>query len=480
MDQSEKKKVFSGFVWKFLERISSQGMSFVIGIILARLLLPSDYGVVALVHVFIAIANVFVTSGFSAALIQNKNADDLDFSTILYCSLCASLVLYGVSFFTAPFVADFYGVPELTQITRVYALILILYGYNSVQSAWVSRNMVFKKFFVATLFGTIVSGAVGLFMAYNGMGAWAIVGQSMTNVVVNMFVIRMIIPWRPKLMFSFSRAKKLMSFGGKVLGADLIGTVFNELQQILIGRMYTPADLAFFNRGKSIPYLITNNIDNSINAVLFPAISNHSDDPVAMKQMVRKGIKMSSYVMFFFMATLAIVAEPFIELLLTEKWLECVPYLQLVCVSGMIGTVSTANLQAIKASGNGGTLLKLEIVKKPVYLVLIVVAACISVKAVAWTFPIYAIYSSLINMIPNKRILNYSISEQVRDVTPASLLTIMMFAFIYPLNIFEMSCLPKVLLMGATCAIVYILCSWLFNVETFVFLRKAIVNQVKK
>ena len=261
MESSEKKIILSSFMWKFLERISSQGVSFVIGIILARLLLPSDYGVVALVQVLVAVASVFVTSGFSAALIQNKNADDIDFSTILYCSLAASILLYVVLFLTAPFIADFYNVPELTLITRVYAFVLVLYGYNSVQSAWVSRNMVFKKFFIATLLGTFVSGIVGLLMAYNGFGAWSIVGQSMTNVVVNMFVIRLIIPWRPKLIFSFSRAKKLMNYGTKILGADLIGTIFNEIQQILIGRIYTPADLAFFNKGRGLPYLVTNNID---------------------------------------------------------------------------------------------------------------------------------------------------------------------------------------------------------------------------
>ena len=479
MDATEKKKIFSGFVWKFLERVSSQGASFVIGVILARLLLPSDYGVVALVQVFVTIANVFVTSGFSAALIQNKNADDLDFSTILYCSLGAGVFFYGVIFFAAPFIADFYNVSELTLITRVYALILVLYGYNSVQSAWISRNMLFKKFFVATLSGTIISGVVGLLMAYNGLGAWAIVGQSLVNVVVNMLVIRMIIPWRPKLMFSFTRAKKLMNFGSKVLGADLIGTCFNELQQILIGRIYTPADLALFNRGKSLPYLITNNIDNSINAVLFPAMSNHSDNSIEMKQMVRKGIKMSSYVMFFFMTMLAVFAEPFIELLVTEKWLDCVPYLQLVCVSSMIGSVSTANMQAIKASGNGSVLLKLEIVKKPMYLILIVVGACISVKAVAITFPIYAVYSSLINMIPNKRILDYSLMEQLKDVAPASILTIVMAALVYPLNGVDMPCLPKVFLMGIACAAVYFLFSWVFKVEAFLLCKTMIFNRLK-
>ncbi len=479
MESSEKKIILSSFMWKFLERISSQGVSFVIGIILARLLLPSDYGVVALVQVLVAIASVFVTSGFSAALIQNKNADDLDFSTILYCSLAASILLYVVLFLTAPFIADFYNVPELTLITRVYAFVLVLYGYNSVQSAWVSRNMVFKKFFIATLLGTFVSGIVGLLMAYNGFGAWSIVGQSMTNVVVNMFVIRLIIPWRPKLIFSFSRAKKLMNYGTKILGADLIGTIFNEIQQILIGRIYTPADLAFFNKGRGLPYLVTNNIDNSINAVLFPALSNHSDDPVVMKQMVRKGIKLSSYIMFFFMATLAIFAKPFIELLLTAKWLECVPYMQFICISSMIGIMSTANLQALKASGNGGTVLKLEVVKKPVYLIMIAVAAGISVRAIAMTFPIYAVYSALINMIPNKRILNYSLTEQLKDVAPASILTMVMAALVYPLNGMDMPCLPKVFLMGIACAAVYFLFSWVFKVEAFLLCKTMIFNRLK-
>ncbi len=480
MDGAEKKKILSGFVWKFLERISSQGVAFVIGVVLARLLLPSDYGIVALIQVFVTIANVFVTSGFSAALIQNKDADDLDFSTLLYCSLAVSVVLYVVIFFSAPFISEFYNIPELTPVTRVYAIVLVLYGYNSVQSAWVSRNMVFKKFFVATLSGTIISGVVGLVMAYHGMGVWSIVAHALTNVFVNMLVVRMMILWRPKLIFSFTRAKKLMNFGSKILGADLIGTIFNELQQILIGKVYSPADLALFNRGKSIPYLFTSNIDSSISAVLFPAMSNHSDDFMMIKQMTRKGIKISSYMMFFFMTTLAVAAHPFVDLLLTAKWIECVPYLQLVCIANMISVVSTANMQAIKASGNSGTLLKLEIYKKPIYLLLIAGAVCISVKAVALTFPIYAVYAAIVNMSPNKRILKYTFTEQINDIAPASLLSCATIAIAYPINFIEMSSFFKLVLICAICAVSYIFFSWLFKVDAFESCRNAMKNRLRR
>ena len=479
MENAEKKKILSAFVWKFLERISSQGVAFVIGIVLARMLLPSDYGLVALIQVFVTIANVFVTSGFSAALIQNKDADELDFSTILYCSLIVSILLYAIIFILAPFISDFYNIPELTPVTRVYAVVLVLYGYNSVQSAWVSRNMVFKKFFFATLSGTIVSGVVGLTMAYYGMGVWSIVAHALTNVLVNMLVIRMMISWRPRLIFSFARAKKLMNFGSKILGADLIGTIFNEVQQILIGKIYSPADLALFNRGKSIPYLVTSNIDTSISAVLFPAMSNHSDDFAVIKQMTRKGIKVSSYMMFFFMTTLAISAQSFVELLLTTKWIECVPYLQLVCIASMIGTVSSANMQAIKASGNGGTLLKLEIYKKPVYLALIAGAVCVSVKAVALTFPIYAIYAAIVNMYPNKRILGYTFMEQIRDVAPASLLSCGITVISYPINFLEISAFLKLTFICVVCATSYIMFSCLFRVEAFESCRNIFKNRLR-
>lgn len=476
MESLEKKAIVGGFLWKFAERISSQGVSFILGVILARLLMPEEYGIVAMVQIFITIANVFITSGFCTALIQKKDADDSDFSTVFYCSMAMSLLLYLLIFISAPLIASFYNLPGLTNITRAYALILLLYGYHSVQSAWVSRHMVFKKFFFASFLGTLFSGLLGVFLAYSGYGAWAIVVQGLVNVGVNMLVLRAMITWRPRFTFSWHRAKKMMAYGSKILGADLIGTFFNELQQIIIGKMYSPADLALFNRGKQFPLLIVSNVNATIGSVLFPAMSNHSDHPDKIKRMTRKSIQLSSYIMFFCMVLLIIVAEPLIRLLLTEKWIACVPYLKLVCLANMVSVVSTANLQAIKASGYSGSVLKLELYKKPVYLALIIVSSFHSVYAIALTLPIYSVYSAIVNMLPNKKILDYSMTEQIIDFIPAGLLSGCVFLASIPISSMVHNDLYLLCIQSASAVFLYVILSYLFKVKSFT----SFINLLKK
>lgn len=472
--------IFGGLAWKFAERISSQGISFVISIILARLLMPEEYGIIAMVQILITIANVFISSGFSTALIQKKNADDLDFSTTLYCSMSLSFALYIVVYAASPYLAVFYDIPELTNITRVYALVIIIYGYNSIQSAWVSRNMIFRKFFFATIIGTIISGVLGVYMAYNGFGVWALVYQSISNTLINTITLSLIIEWHPSLVFSWNRAKRLMSYGSKILGADLIGTIFNEIQQLLIGKLYSASDLALLNRGRQFPQLITSNIDNSITSVLFPAMSNHSDDVEKMKAFTKISVQTGSYIVFFFMTLLAVISEPLIKVLLTEKWIECIPYLQLVCFANMIGSISNANLQAIKASGNSGIVLKLEMYKKPIYILLIIIAALHSVYAVALTYPIYAVYSTLINMIPLKRILNYKISEQIMDVIPSALLSVTMFIICFCLKFYIVDTITLLLVQTILSIAIYLGLSILFNVSACNYCKEKVIRLIVK
>lgn len=477
---SEKNQVMSGLAWKFSERISTQGVTFILQVVLARLLLPEQYGVIAMINVFIALANVFVVSGFSTSLIQKKDADDLDFSTIFYCSLIVAGLLYSVLFFAAPYISDFYNMPLLTPVMRVYSLSLILYSYNSVQQAYVSRHMMFRKFFYSTLSGTIISGIAGVVMAYLGYGVWALVAQYLLNIIINSVVLRGIIEWRPRWIFSWNRAKKLMKYGSNILGASLIGQIFDELRQLLIGKYFTPADLAFFNRGRSLPHLVSSNIDSSINQVLFPAMSNHSDNPEEIKRMTRRSIKVSSYVMYFFMTLLAVASKPIIILLLTEKWEPAVPYMQMICISSMVAIMSTANMQAIKASGRSDILLKLEFWKKPVFLLLLIFAVRHSVMAVALTMPLYSIYAAIVNMLPNKKILGYGISEQLRDQMPAILLSIACTICALPILNLSINDFVIMFLQIIVCTLIYIGGSILFKVETYRYIKETIIETINR
>lgn len=418
--------LINGLFWKFSQTLLSQGVTFMISIILARLLMPEEYGIIAIVNVFIIFANVFVTDGFSAALIQKKDADGVDANNMFYCSLAVSITLYLVLCLFSNNIADFFNEPDLSPVLRVYSLCLILYSYNSIQIAWLSRKLLFKKQFTSTAIAAIVSGGIGIIVAYNGGGVWAIVAQSLSNILFNIIVLSKILDWHPTFAFSFSKAKSSISYGYKILSSNLLRTTSNEIRQLLIGKYFMASDLAIYNRGNSFPSFFYSNITSTISSVLFPAMAGVSDDRTAVKSLMRKAISVNSLCLCYFIGLLAIVAKPFVLLLLTEKWIACVPFLQLSCASSIIGIISTVNLQALKAIGQSSTILKLELFKTPVFLLLLIISINISLIAVAVTLPIYSFYSAIINTSPSKKFFNYSYIEQIKD-------------FIYPVLIFFIS-----------------------------------------
>lgn len=358
--------LLSSLSWKFAERIASQAVSFVVSIVLARILAPSDYGAIAMVMIFVTLANVIVEGGFSSALIQKKNADKLDFSTVFYFSIVFSIVLYAILYIAAPSISRFYGdgYEVLTPVLRVIGIQVVIYAVNSVQQAYVSKKMMFQKFFWSTLVGTIVSAILGLVMAYTGCGIWALVGQQLSMAVTNVLVLYIVTKKLPGLMFSFERLKSLFDYGAKILGASLLVSLFLDLRSLIIGKLYSAKDLAFFDRGRQFPNLIVVNVNSSVGAVLFPKMSEEQDDTKRIKETCRMSIRFSSFVMMPLMMGLAACGEPLIRLLLTDKWIECVPFLQLFCIIYMFYPIHTANMQAIKALGHSGTFLKLELLKK--------------------------------------------------------------------------------------------------------------------
>ena len=274
----ENSKVLTNFIWRFAERSGAQLVTFIVSIVLARLLMPEDYGTIALVTVFTTIMQVFVDSGLGTALIQKKDADDLDFSSVFYFNFVVCIILYSAMFFTASFIAAFYKMPELTPVVRVISLTIVISGVKGVQQSYVSRNMLFKRFFFATLGGTIFSAFLGIAMAYAGFGVWAIVAQQLSNTAIDTLILWITVKWRPKLMFSWKRLKSLLGFGWKMLCSALLETVYNNLRSLLIGKVYSSADLAYYNEGNKFPNLIVTNINTSIDSVLLPAMSKEQDD----------------------------------------------------------------------------------------------------------------------------------------------------------------------------------------------------------
>lgn len=477
MDSS---KVFNNLIWRFMERIGSQGISLVVSIILARLLGPEVYGTIALVNVFIVILQVFVDSGFGNALIQKKNSDDTDFSTVFYFNLVICGVLYSIMFAVAPLIAMFYNQTELVPIIRVLSLTLVVSGVKNVQQAYVSKNMLFKKFFYATLFSTMGSAVVGVALAYKGFGIWALVGQTLFANVVSTITLWVSVKWRPKLIFSFKRLKGLFSFGWKLLVSSLIDTVYTNVRQLLIGKIYTSADLAYYNKGHQFPNLAISNINSSIDSVLFPAMADSQNDYIRIKAMTKRAIKTSSYIVWPIMLGLAAVATPFIRLLLTEQWLDCVFYLQIFCITYAVLPIHTACINSIKAIGRSDIFLKLEIAKKLVGIIAMMSTIFISVKVMTYSYFITNVLGLIINAYPVSKILKYSLIEMIKDILPTMLMSCVMFVGCWSIQFIglpDLVLLPVQILVGV---ILYVGMSALFKNENFYYVLNMIKTKIKR
>lgn len=472
--KSNRVSTFSNFMWRFAERCGAQMVTFIVSIVLARLLTPEDYGKVALITIFITIMQVFVDSGLGTALIQKKEADDIDFSSVFYFNLVVCLVLYIIMFVSAPFIAKFYNDVSLTLIIRVISLTIVISGVKGIQQSYVSKNMLFKRFFYATLGGTIFSAFLGIGLAYFGAGVWAIVAQQLSNTAIDTLILWITVKWRPKKKFSWKRLKSLLSFGWKMLVSAVLDTLYTNIRSLVIGKIYSSSDLAFYNQGSKLPSVIVNNINTSIDSVLLPTIAKEQEDRERVKSMTRRAIKTSTYIMAPLMMGLAFCATPVVNLVLTEKWLPCVPFLQIFCITYMFYPIHTANLNAIKAMGRSDLFLKLEIAKKIVGLILLLGTMRISVMAMAYSLLVSMITSMIINSWPNKDLLNYSFKEQMIDIFPSVTLAVVMGVSVSFIDKLGFPSALTLLIEVPTGAIIYLIGSILLHLDSFNYLLEII------
>ena len=473
-------KVIKNFFWRFAERCGAQLVAFIVSIVLARILEPTDYGVIALVTVFTSILQVFVDSGLGTALIQKKDADDLDFSSVFYFNFAICIILYLGMFAVAPYIAIFYDDSSLTSIIRVISLTIVISGVKGIQQSYVSRNMLFKRFFFSTIGGTLFSAILGIIMAYAGFGVWALVAQQLSNTAIDTLILWLTVKWRPKKMFSWNRLKRLLSFGWKLLVSALLDTCYNNLRNLIIGKKYSSSDLAFYNQGDKFPKVIVTNINTSIDSVLLPTMSIAQDDKERVKQMTRRAIKTSTYVMAPLMMGLAFCAEPVVRIVLTDKWLPCIPFLRIFCVTYMFWPVHTANLNAINAMGRSDWFLKLEIVKKIVGMVILLSTMWFGVMAMAYSLLVSSVLSQIINSWPNRDLLNYGYLEQVRDFAPSILLAVAMGICMWGIELLPTSLGITLVLQIFTGVVFYIGGSALLKLEEFEYLLGMIKSFAKK
>lgn len=472
--------VVKNFLWRFFERCGAQFVTLIVSIVLARILTPSDFGTVSLIMVFTTILQVFVDSGLGTALIQKKDADDLDFSSVFYFNFAICLILYLGMFIASPFIAKFYKDISLTPIIRVISLTIVMSGVKGIQQSYVSRNMLFKKFFFATLGGTLFSAVLGIGMAYAGFGVWSIVAQQLSNTAIDTLILWITVDWRPKRMFSWQRLKSLLSYGWKLLVSSLLDTIYNNLRNLIIGKIYTSSDLAYYNQGDKFPKVIVMNINASIDSVLLPSMSGEQENKDRVKSMTRRAIKTSTYIMAPLMMGLLFCAEPIVRLLLTDKWLPCVPYLRIFCFTYMFWPIHTANLNAIKAMGRSDLFLKLEIIKKVVGLILLFITMRISVMAMAYSLIFSGILSQIINSWPNWKLLNYNYLEQLRDILPSICISVFMGVCVYFIGFLSLPTLLQLIIQVIVGAIIYIVASIVLKLEEFNYLFGMIKSFKKK
>ena len=472
--------IISNIFWKFSERMSAQLISFIVSIVLARLLFPEAYGTIALMIAFISFLDILVTNGLPIALIQKIDTDDLDFSSVFYFNSVFSIILYILLFYSAPSIASFYSNEELVLLIRVMGIRIIIASLNSVQHSYVSKHMMFKKYFWSTLFGTILSGFIGILLALSGFGVWALVAQYMTNTVVDTIVLWFTVRWRPVLRFSWKRIRHMVSFGWKILVEAISENFSVQIRSLIIGKVYTPGDLAYYNKAQQMPNLLISNIAASISSVLLPSMSNNQDKEGFVLALLRKSTKVASYILFPMITGLALVASPLIRILLTEKWIACVPYMQIFCFTkgATIGMITRH--QALNSIGRSDVYMIEHMAYRVFFLSIVFLVYRTSVMAIALSGIIGSVFMTLTVMFTSKRYNGYKYKDQVIDVFPALFGCIFMSIPVWFVQKLGLSDMVTLVLQIGIGAIIYISYSIIFKVDSFLLLKTFLFQYKRK
>jgi O-antigen/teichoic acid export membrane protein len=418
MADSLKKQTFVGIGWSAVERFSVQGVLFVIQIVLARLLTPSDYGVIGMLAIFLQVAQVFIDSGFGNALIQKRECTEYDYSTVFWYNLGIAVFLYVCFFFGAPFIASFYNVDLLVPVLRVISLTLILNALSIVQKTKLIKKIDFKSQSKVTLLSVVISGAVGIYLASEDYGVWALVAQQITNSALQFILFFCVLRWIPKFSWSKESFNHVFNFGSKQLIASLIGVIYGNLYTLVIGKKFAAQSLGFYTRAEMFAQFPSGNIGGIISRVMLPVLSKIQDDNNALRNAYRKLIQFSSFIIFPLMFGIIAVANPFIISILTEKWAECIPMLQILCLSHTLTHLSTLNLNLLYVKGRTDLVLKLEIIKKTIAVIILLVTIPYGIIWMCWGLAIYSVIGTAINTYYTEKLIGLSLWKQILDFGP--------------------------------------------------------------
>lgn len=472
-----KSGMFISFLWKLSERCSVQLITFIVTIILARLLSPEEYGTIALITIIIALAEVITDGGFNTALIQKKDADDIDFSTIFFFSIILASILYFFLFISAPFIAIFFNDSQLTPVIRVLGISLFFYAINSIQKAYIARNMLFKNLFISSFIAVTLSGAIGITLAYNGGGIWALVAQIVSIQTINVFIMWFSLEWRPIFTFSRERFKDLFSFGWKIFCTNFMIILFVKSRALIIGKLFSPSTLAFYDKGNQFPALIMDNVCGSIQAVIFPTLSKIQDQREQVKETMKQTISISCLFMFPIMVGLIVCAKPLVIFLLTDKWLGVVPFMQILCIAYFFTPITIPNQQAITALGYSNITLKLETIRKILDVIILAISCCLGAIEIAWGVVVFNFICIFINLYPNIKLLDYSIQDQILDILPTLTLSIVMGSIIWWLNFLPLHPFPLIILITSLGTIIYFALCYMLKIEAFQYFLTRITKK---
>lgn len=466
MSDSLKHQAVKGVMWSAVERFSVQGIQFILTIIIARLVLPSDYGLIAMLGIFLAIAQVFVDSGFSNALIQKKDRTETDFSTVFYFNIFISIIIYFLLYISAPYISTFYKEPELSSVTRWIGLNIIISSFSIVQRAKLTINVDFKRQAKASLVAVLVSGAIGIFLAYKGWGVWALVAQTLSNSLLNTLLLWIFAKWIPKWVFSRESFHTLFSFGSKLLLSGLLHTIYINLYSLVIGRRYSSMDVGFYNRAYQFANFPSINIVGIINRVIFPIQCEMQDDNERLKTSFIKYLRMSCFIIFPLMIIMAVLSKPFILLLLTEKWLPAAELLSILCFAYMWYPVMVVNNQILNVKGRSDYFLYAEIIKKIVAITILLITLPFGVRTLCWGIVVYNFFDMAIIIYYTKKVIYIGYLEQVRNIIPLFLLSVLMGGITYLSLYLSEGNLFRELITGSVVGLlIYVFASLLFKVR---------------
>lgn len=472
--------VSSSMIFKTLERYSVMGVQLIVQIVIARILNPSDYGLVAMMTVFISIATVFIQTGFNMAIVQKKDADERDYGTALLVNLLIGLTLYGIIFIAAPYIANFYHQPDIKQCIRVLALMLVLGSVNSIQVAIANRQMQFKNLFKCNLIASIVSGVLGITCALIGLGYWALVIQQLSSSAILLIVLTLQQHWIPKLCFYKERAVTMFSFGWKILCASLLNELFNQISSLIIGRKYSSSDLAFYTKGNQFPKYVTMGVDSSISTVMFSAFSKVQDEELSLHKLMRKTICINSYFVIPLLVILAACAKSIIIILLTEKWLPVVPFMQLACITCIFHPIAAAQVQLISAIGRSDLRLKMEIIKKGIFLALLIPAVAYGPIAIAISAVVAGLIGVVIGAFYCQYYVNYRIKTTISNLTPIVVAASFMGMVMFLLGILDISPILLLLIQVVVGCITYWIMSFLLKIYGYTYLKEYVLGFLKR